>query len=180
MVCLACRRSGSGLCAACLATLHPAPVGTTPNGISIHSWALHEGAARALVRRLKYQAVPAIALLIAVDLAGSVPADAGCLVPVTRTFVRRVRYGIDPAQELAAALSRLTGVPIVHALAPPLWSPANAGAGRSRRHAPRFRARLRPSSAVLVDDVATTGLTLDAASEAVGGVLAALTATRAL
>ena len=133
-----------------------------------------------LVRRLKYQAVPAIARLVAADLAGSVPPDAACLVPVTRTFARQVRYGIDPARELAAALSRLTGVPVVHALAAPLWSPANAGVRRSRRRAPRFRARLRPSFVVLVDDVATTGLTLDAAGDALGSVLAALTATRAL
>lgn len=168
------------MCDACLATLRPAPVGATPDGILIHSWALHEGAARVLVRRLKYQAVPAIARLIALELAEAVPADAGCLVPVTRTFARRIRYGIDPARELAHALSRRIGVPVVNALSPPLWSPANAGAGRSRRHAPRFRTRLRPASPVLVDDVATTGLTLDAAGNALGGIVAALTATRAL
>jgi len=133
-----------------------------------------------LVSRLKYQAVPAVARLIARELAAAVPPDAGCLVPVTRSFARRIRYGIDPAQELASALSRHTDVRVCHALSPPLWSPANAGAGRSRRRAPRFRSRVRTGSAVLVDDVATTGLTLDAAGRALGGVLAALTATRAL
>lgn len=179
MVCLACRRVGSGICDACRATLRLAPVGATPDGILIRSWALHEGAARVLVRRLKYQAVPAIAGLIARELAEAVPADAGCLVPVTRTFARRIRYGIDPARELAMALSRHTGVPVVHALSPPLWSPANAGVERSRRHAPGFRTRFLPASAVLVDDVTTTGLTLDAAGRALGGVRTALTATRA-
>lgn len=164
----------------CRATVRPVPGGSTPEGLAIHSWALHDGAARVLVSRLKYQAIPAIADLIASELAASIPVGAGSLVPVARTFVRRVKYGIDPARELAAALSRRTGLPVVHALAPPMWSPVNAGARRAQRHAPRFRARVNPKLAVLVDDVATTGLTLDAASTTLGGVLAALTATRAL
>lgn len=133
-----------------------------------------------LVRRLKYDAVPGVARLIATELVEAVPSEAKCLVPVARTLARRIRYGIDPAAVLATALSGHCGLPVVHVLAAPVWVPANAGAGRAQRRAVDFQTRRTVHGAVLVDDVATTGTTLDAAGRALGGAIGALTATRAL
>lgn len=180
MWCLVCRRPGPDVCDRCRADIQPVAPSVTQGGIPVWSWARHESAARVLVRRLKYEAVPRVAALVAVELVGAVPAQATCLVPVARTLARRVRYGIDPAAVLASALSERSGLPVVHALAAPVWMPANAGARRAQRRAVGFRTRRAVNGAVLVDDVATTGTTLDAAARALGGAVGALTATRAL
>ena len=130
-----------------------------------------------LVRRLKYEGMEAVARLIASELVDAIPDGARCLVPVLRTPVRRIRYGIDPALSIAIALSARSGIPVVKAIAPPLWHPPNAGAGREERRAPRLRRRVGTAGAVLIDDVVTTGATLDAAAALVGHVGLALTAT---
>ena len=130
-----------------------------------------------LVRRLKYEGIEAVARLVAGELVDAMPDGVRCLVPVIRTPARRLRYGIDPAMTLAVALSVRSGIPVVKAVAPPLWHPPNAGADRQRRRAPDFRRRTAVVGAVLVDDVMTTGATLDAAGALVGHVGLALTAT---
>ena len=130
-----------------------------------------------LVRRLKYEGVVSVASLVGEELAGRVPADVCWLVPVSRTLTRRVRYGVDQAAEIAAALSRHTGIPVSRALRAPLWGRPNAGSGRTERTPPRFGLRRSPSGVVLVDDVMTTGATLDRAASVLGGVRLALTVT---
>ncbi|HSJ26911.1 MAG TPA: hypothetical protein VLB67_01785 [Acidimicrobiia bacterium] len=130
-----------------------------------------------MVRRLKYEAVTSVAAMVAGDLVDRLPPDAECVVPVPRSVARRVRYGIDPALALATAVGRLAGVPVVHALGPALWSPANAGESRARRVPPTFRRRSSPSGVTLVDDVVTTGETLDSAALTLGRVVGALTIT---
>ena len=80
-----------------------------------------------------------------------------------------VGYGIDPAEELARALARRSGLPIVTPLRAPLWWGRQAARARGRRSAPRFEVGTPPPTpAVLVDDVATTGATLTAAAAALG------------
>ncbi|MEX2655395.1 MAG: hypothetical protein WD532_10270 [Acidimicrobiia bacterium] len=165
------------MCDACALTIRPAGELRTPGGLIVHPWALHEGVARTLVRRLKYEGVAAVAPLVAGFLEDRIPSDARCLVPVTRTVVRRVRYGIDPAKSLAEAISRRTGLPVVNALSPPIWNRPSAGSERESRKPPRFVSRRAVRGAVLVDDVLTTGATLDSAAAALGGVGAALTLT---
>lgn len=177
MVCLSCRGPGQRLCAGCLRLIQPVVGLRTPGGIVVHVWAAHEGPARTLVRRLKYEAVLAVAELVSEDLAKRIPASAQCLVPVSRNVVRRVRYGIDPASHLADALSRRTGLQVVHALRPGVWWKANAGSGKDSRVPPRFSLRRHVAFPVLVDDVLTTGVTLDTAARVLGGALAAVTIT---
>jgi len=130
-----------------------------------------------LVRRLKYEGVVAVASLVAEELASRVPADARWLVPVPRTLTRRVRYGVDQATEIATALSRRTGVPVVSALGAPVWARPHAGSARADRTPPRLTTRRPVEGAVLVDDVLTTGSTLDRAASLLGVVESALTVT---
>jgi predicted amidophosphoribosyltransferase len=138
---------------------------------------VHEGAARSLVRRLKYEGIGAVAEVVAAELVDRIPPDSESLVPIARTLVRRVKYGVDPASLLAQALSRRSGLPVHHALASPMWSRPNAGSGLVDRRPPQLRRRFESPGAVLVDDVFTTGSTIDRAATTLGGVRVALTVT---
>lgn len=167
MVCLACHTVSSGnLCASCRGSLRAAPDRLLPGGVRLVGAFEHHGAAKALVHHLKYRGVVSYAELVAERLAVRLPAIP--LVPVPRAFTRRLRYGVDPAREIAVALGHHLGVPVVEALAHPLHAPRRAGRDHSRRVRP-FRTR-RPLRfpVLVVDDVVTTGATAMAAVHAIG------------
>ncbi len=140
----------------------------------------HEGAARILAHRLKYEAVESAGRLLASEgMAHLVPPDALALIPIPRTRWRAIRYGVDPAVLLAEHLGALTGLPTVMSLRPAVYGRRHAGRMVSQRDAPVFGVTgTVPPGAVLVDDVLTTGITLETAAAALGGaVAAAITAT---
>jgi predicted amidophosphoribosyltransferase len=180
VLCLGCSTPVmSGLCPGCRQTLAPAPERVLDTGLVIRSGAVHGGVARRLVHVLKYRGVVAAAGILAERMAPLV--DAGeALVPVPRVRWRLLRHGVDPAVELATALSRLTGLPTLRLLAAPLWGRPRAG--RAHGSAPAYGVRA-PSPGVplvLVDDVVTTGTTLRAAHLLVPGAVAGVTATSAM
>ena len=138
-------------------------------GLVVQSAFVHRGPARLLVHRLKYEGLAGAAEPLAVRMAELLPADATGLVPIPRSLVRRVRYGIDPAHELARRLAFVTGLPVIRGLRAPLAARRHAGKSRTLRTSPRLSAD-RPvgRGAVLIDDVVTTGSTLEAAVDALG------------
>lgn len=143
----------------------------SPSGLSVVGAFRHHGSARALVHRLKYHADLGAGRILARAMANRVDAEWSCLVPVPRAILRRFRYGIDPARWLAREVGRLSGLPVVDALAPGVWWPPHAGA--KARRPPSLRLTVLPGAmAVLVDDVATTGATLDEAAVLTGAHLA--------
>lgn len=107
--------------------------------------------------------------------------DAIALIPVPRALARRVAYGIDPSDQLAIELATVTGLPVVHALKAPIWWPRRAGAPRSRRGRVVFSSIGRGfDRAVLVDDVLTSGATMESAIDALGNPdISVITATAA-
>jgi predicted amidophosphoribosyltransferase len=130
----------------------------------------HEGALRSLATALKFDRRLPLAARAAAAIHAAAPPEAlrGALVPVPPDPVRvRVR-GFDPAEEIAAALARRTGLQLESCLA---RSCGRRQVGRPRRERlgspPRFGAwRPAPPQALLVDDVWTTGATLGAAAAA--------------
>ncbi len=110
------------------------------------------------------------------------------IVPVPPQRAREWRRGFDPAGALAAALAPRLCVPVLACLRRRDRERRQVGSTRSqRRRAGRIAVELRsqpPARALLVDDVHTTGATLDACARALiaGGCdeVVALTYTRTL
>ena len=173
MTCVACRQaSPRWLCDSCRQTLVAAP-DQVRGGVLVRSAFAHEGAARLLVHRLKYEAVAGMANRMAVALEPLLGVEAKALVPIPRVIARRWKYGIDPAAALATALARRAEIPVVHCLRAHFWVRRRAGTSASPRMLPSFRLRVpTPVGAVLIDDVVTTGTTLVAASSTTGSRLA--------
>jgi predicted amidophosphoribosyltransferase len=151
----------------------------------------HDGAARALVRELKFRGTLAIAELMAAQIAANAPPgllERGVLVPVPTHPSRRRARGYDQAHVLSRALARRRGRSMLACLARADPGSRQLGAGRTgRRAAGRLTIRAGgrvPARIVLVDDVHTTGATLDASAcalrEAGAEEVTAITYTRTL
>jgi predicted amidophosphoribosyltransferase len=168
------------------------------------AWApmAYEGVARDLVAALKFRAALPVADLMAAHMAANLPASlrhsgpasppaAGAaipvIVPVPTVKSRRRGRGFDPAGVLAVALARRLDRPLAACLERKDRAPRQVGAGRKARRALgrlAFVAHSPPPLVLLVDDVHTTGATLDAAARALAAegatVVAALSYARTL
>ena len=133
----------------------------------------YEGIARQAVAALKAHGTLVLASFMATEIAARAPAGllAGSLVPVPAHSRRRRRHGFNQAREVANVLGRGVSLPVCDVLR---RAPATAQVGLERLErlesalgSVRPRAGLAaPARAVLVDDVYTTGATLDACGQA--------------
>jgi ComF family protein len=139
------------------------------------AWApfAYEGTARRLVAALKHRGATRAAAFMSDEIAARAPPGllAGVLVPVPAHPARRRRTGMNQAACLARALSRRTGLPVAQVLARARGSTPQVGLARRERLANArgsVRAGRGPPAGrlVLVDDVYTTGATLDACARA--------------
>jgi len=192
-LCAACGRSCRAqvvVCPRCARRLAAAqPIaGTGPPGVD-RAWssAPHEGVASDLVAALKFRRLLPVADLIADRLHWLAPQGllSGELVPVPAAPLRTIVRGFNPTGEIAEALSDRASMPLNDCLA--RGGGRQLGRRRSERIArpPVIRVRgTAPRSAVLLDDVLTTGATLSACASALrsAGVarVVAVTFTRRL
>lgn len=186
--CCACRApvaAGDPLCPGCRAAIPwlrgprcarcglPAPCGRrcpARSGALARTWApvAHEGPARAIVHAYKLGGALRLADMMAAQIAAGAPRDLlsppATLVPVP-THPARVRHrGYDHAARLADALAGRVRLPVARCLVRRGAAARQAGAPRAVRlehgRIDVVATRPAPPVVVLVDDVHTTGATL--------------------
>ena len=176
--CGGCGAVGASPCPTCVAALTPPPDLAPPSGLD--DWVAlfaYEGVGRELVARFKYRNARSTLRWAARGLAGLVNADFIDVVTwVPTTESRRRQRGFDHGELLARAVARR-----IHRPCRPLLrrSPGPAQTGRSaaerRSDPPRFTGRRFrstgnvPTRILLIDDVTTTGSTLEQAAKAFRG-----------
>ncbi len=133
------------------------------------------GPARALVHALKFQSATALAGLMARQMVDALPPRAfppdAALVPVPARPLRLRQRGFDHADLLAAELARLVMLPLERPLRrESSIARGQRGLGRSDRLSGRGLrvglAHVAPPKTILIDDVCTTGATLELCAEA--------------
>ena len=190
--CLACReplgRADDLVCGDCLRALPWLRRGCPHCGLPRHrrggcpaadaafdrAWSpmAYDGPARALVGALKFRAALPAAGLMAAQMTATLPSGLcdGVVVPVPPQRSRRRRRGFDPAGTLAREVARRLAIPLVPALDRRDRAGRQARAGRAARRAEGRLDIVAAASvrapALLVDDVHTTGATLDACARA--------------
>jgi predicted amidophosphoribosyltransferase len=146
--------------------LRPAGDRLIAGGVRLLSAFEHSGPARDLVHHLKYRGLTDYLNLVTAVLEDRLPIAP--LVPVPRSISRKIRYGVDPALLLAQRLAQATGARVLRSLVSRPHSMKRAG-GDHTKAVPRFRIRSLPQGPVIVvDDVFTTGATIDAAVRSLG------------
>lgn len=156
-----------GICGACLQ--HPPPFAAAL--VACH----HLQPVAGMIHRLKYggdlaQAAP-LATLLAQRLEGRPTQLPDALVPVPLHWRRQARRGFNQALELALPLGRLLDIPVASRLVQrqrattPQVGLSRAERRRNLRGAFRVRTSALPCHLALIDDVITTGSTLEALAD---------------
>lgn len=161
--------TGPGLCSRCRVALaaHPARrIQIDPAaGFGAVAAVPYVPPATGLVGGLKSGRIPGAARIAAELIAEAMaePPGGAVLVPVGSAPLRRLRRGLDPAEEIALALAARTGLECRPGLLRRRGRGSQRGRSRAERLAspPRFEIHgCAPALALIVDDVVTTGATL--------------------
>jgi ComF family protein len=149
----------------------------------------YEGALRAIIHALKYEGRRSLARPLGALMrrrGADLLEGAACAIPVPLHPSRRRHRGFNQAADLA----RHVGIPVVPALRRVRATPTQTGLPAAQRHrnvrdafaVTRAAAPLAGRTVVLIDDVSTTGATLEACARALKhagvGEVRALTAAR--
>lgn len=198
--CVACDRIGAWICPTCLQMLPDQPIlaadawwGDRGHLTTLRSLSLHEFPLREAVHGLKYGGMRVLAQPLAEILARrweNISPTIDMVVPIPLHGARRRRRGYNQARLLASAFCQRSGLPLADGVViRQRNTPSQVGRSRAERQRNMrgaFRCiddALRGKSLLLIDDVCTTGATLDACAQALlqGGAnqVHAFTLTRA-
>jgi predicted amidophosphoribosyltransferase len=160
--CAGCDATGNGLCERCLPLDSPPLMRALPT-LRVYALGEYTGSLRRAVLALK-DGRRDVAQTLGERLAAMVAAPM-LLVPVRTTPARRRVRGIDGVEYAARVAARRTGASISCAVEP-LRGDAQRGRSRGERLAARGRfwcdaGLVRGRSVTLIDDVCTTGTTLE-------------------
>src|SRR5438128_6749276 len=189
--CGGCAAYGATWCGGCAALVLSLPPGRVA-GIPLITVGRLDGPLQRAIHRYKYRPRPELANALARCLAGAVrTVDVRIAV---LTFVplhpaRERERGFNQAERLARRLRQALGLPVIAGLSRIRATPAQVGLWEAERRANVVgafawsAAQRPPDGLALVDDVCTTGATLEAAAEAVaragGSIRAFLALARA-
>jgi predicted amidophosphoribosyltransferase len=174
-LCWACRslaaRDGP-LCGACRGSLRfLGPASVVMRGLEVWAPVAYDGPAADLVKALKFHGAARLAGDLAAIVVANAPVGllAGALVPVPLHPARRRARPFNQSALIAAAISRRAGLPVADCLIRTGSKQPQVGRSRAAR-LPRDgtieAAACPPVTALLVDDVVTTGATLAACAAA--------------
>lgn len=175
--CVGCGQEGSLLCHACGDILSDPTISPAPGHLdTIRSVTMYEEFARDLVWQFKFRGARAAADTMALHMTSLILSDSTpdtVIVPVPTANSRVRQRGFDQAKLLARELSRRSGLRYVDCLRR-LGQTHQVGASRKQRLA-QLNGALEPKrcwfpqckGVILIDDVATTGATLETAAAVV-------------
>jgi len=174
--CGGCGAYGASWCGRCAERVRSLPPGTVA-GIPLITVGPLEGPLQRAIHVYKYRPRPQLATALAGCLEAAVR-NSGIRIAVL-TFVplhpaRQRERGFNQAERLARRLGLMLELPVLAGLRRVRPTPAQVGLGEAERRANMIGAfcwsatQRPPEGLALVDDVCTTGATLEAAAEAVG------------
>lgn len=182
--CGGCGRNGTSWCLTCAASVRPVPVGLVA-GVPLIAGGRLEGPLQRAIHTYKYRARPALASALSQPLLqAAARADVALrgLTFVPLHPLRERERGFNQAERLARQLAAGLRLPVVSGLVRRRPTPAQVGLGEAERRENMSGAFAwtamapAPDGLGLVDDVCTTGATLNAAAAAVragGGAVGA-------
>jgi len=160
MLCHGCFRvCSTPLCRECFSDLRPAPDRVLPVGVRAIAAFDHTGVAARLMHGFKYRGDGLLADLASAALAGRIDSRM-IFVPIPRVWTRLIRYGVDPAAQLAEALASATGGRVEMLIRRPVHTARRAGSDHESGANPFQASSGLQGQAVVVDDVLTTGATV--------------------
>lgn len=188
VLCLACGHAIgedaiAGVCPACMDALarlrerqaeeeKARPAREIPEGVAyVHAAFPYEGAARQLIRRLKFESVRAAAIPLAEEMAYLDAGEEELIVPVPTDERRRRQRGFNQSTLLAAHMAKTLGMPMAESLCRTERRAPQRGLNAAQRKKNLLGCmaagdEVNGKRILLIDDVYTTGATAAEAARA--------------